>query len=345
MRLLIAGADGFVGRWLASAALSRGWTVVGTYLHEPPRPERGVPTMQGVQWVRMDLRDSTSVAEAVATAEPDLVAHLAALSHVPACAADPVQAYDINVLGYVRIATALAKRVGQWARPRVLVIGSGEQYGNHPEECIPLTEQVEQRPLNVYAATKAAQEIAALHSWRSGVADTVVARAFPASGPGQGRRFLLPSLVLRALALSRNGGELTIGNGGTVRDYLHVADVVSAYLILLERGAPGAAYNVCSGTGIQVSDAAARVLAALGCDAPIVSDPALRRTVDVPMLVGSNERLRALGWSPKHTFDEILRDLIGAAGPQPPGERIMEGVVMGDPRASSASGRHGRFMH
>jgi GDP-4-dehydro-6-deoxy-D-mannose reductase len=105
-----------------------------------------------------------------------------------------------------------------------------------------------------------------------------------------------------------------IGNADTVRDFLHVSDVVDAYLSLLERGTVGEVYNVSSGEGTTVHALATAVLQRLGITAGIQTDPALSRPVDVPVLVGSNSKLRrATGWVPRRTRDDIIDELIHAA--------------------------------
>ena len=105
-----------------------------------------------------------------------------------------------------------------------------------------------------------------------------------------------------------------VGNTSPIRDFLHVSDVVSAYISLLQRGTPGQAYNVASGTGRSVQDVVERVLQRVGVTAPLVADPALVRPVDVPALVGNSHKLQqATGWRPKATFDDIIDDLIHAA--------------------------------
>jgi len=246
---------------------------------------------------------------------PDVVVHLAAMSYIPEAQDAPAQAYDVNVLGTVRLLSALgaARRAGI-VEPAVLVVGSGMQYGRHDEGEMPLDESAEQRPLTVYAATKAAQESAALQVHRAEGLRIICTRSFNHSGAGHAEHFLLPALVKRVLALREDGGtSLRIGNAEAVRDYLHVADVVSAYLLLLERGEPGTPYNVCSGEGVTARQLATDVLLRVGVTADISTVPELVRTVDVPVLVGSPHRLRALGWAPEHTRNDIIDDLIHAA--------------------------------
>jgi GDP-4-dehydro-6-deoxy-D-mannose reductase len=179
---------------------------------------------------------------------------------------------------------------------------------------MPLREEAELRPLTLYAASKVAQEVAALQAFRSEGVRVVCTRSFSHSGVGHGSHFLLPSLVSRALALPKSGGRLAIGNGDTTRDFLHVSDVVTAYLALVQTGRVGEAYNVSSGTGVSVRALAHAVLQRVGVAAELVTDAALARPVDVPVQVGSNSKLRrATGWAPARTRDDIIDDLIHAA--------------------------------
>jgi nucleoside-diphosphate-sugar epimerase len=107
---------------------------------------------------------------------------------------------------------------------------------------------------------------------------------------------------------------VAIGNTITVRDFLHVEDTVRAYALLAEHGFAGHVYNVCSGQGVSVGELADEVLRAAGVDATLMPDDALRRSVDVPCLVGRNDALRDdTGWAPSRTRADIITDLIHAA--------------------------------
>jgi GDP-4-dehydro-6-deoxy-D-mannose reductase len=309
-RVLITGGSGFVGQWLSRVMLQQGWSVFAGTVEGPPSD--GVlsqPQVNAVHWIPLDVTSDTDIARAVGKSAPEYVVHLAAIASPPEANASPVRAFEVNSLGAVRLLHALAS--AKSANVRVLVIGSAEQYGAQDgviSETAPLC------PLGTYASSKAAQEIIALQIFRSMRLQVICTRSFNHSGLGHGEHYLLPALVRRARTLPRAGGTLQIGNGSPIRDYLHVADVVHAYVLLLEKGAPGEVYNVCSGVGISVRELAERVLSRLGITADISTDPALVRPMDLPRLVGDNRKLqRATSWKPERSIDDVIDDLIHAA--------------------------------
>jgi GDP-4-dehydro-6-deoxy-D-mannose reductase len=313
---LITGGQGFVAQWAIRAMIARQWKVTAAGIHHGAESTiLSDDERAAVDWVTMDVTESEQIAAAVERAAPDLVLHLAAISHVPDAKRNPGRAFEVNAVGTVRLLATLAERRRDGRDdPVVLVVGSSEQYGRHERDEMPLDERAEQRPLTLYAASKVAQETAALQAFRGEGLRVVCTRSFNHSGAGQAQSFVLPGLVSRALAVARQGGQLTLGNGETVRDFLHVTDVVDAYLSLAERGTPGEVYNVCSGEGVSIRTLAESVLQRIGIPADISSDPALTRPVDVPVQIGSNAKLRrATGWTPRRTREDIIDDLIHAA--------------------------------
>jgi GDP-4-dehydro-6-deoxy-D-mannose reductase len=309
VRALVTGAGGFVGQWLVRALLARGDDVTATALSSPAGGGAG----EGVRWLVGDVRDAAHLEAALDAARPDVIVHLAGVTFVPHAAEDPGVAVEVNVAATARLLGLVRRRRRAGTLdPVVVVVGSAEQYGRHDAEELPLREDAEQRPHTVYAATKVAQEAVALEAFRSEGVRVLAARSFNHSGRGQQSRFLLPGLVARAKALAREGGgRLVMGNQAPVRDFLHVSDVVAAYIAMAERGAAGEAYNVASGRGYSTGEVAGRVLERLGVDAAVESDPSLVRPVDVPALVGDASKLRAAsGWAPRLALDDILDDLI-----------------------------------
>jgi GDP-4-dehydro-6-deoxy-D-mannose reductase len=323
LQALVTGAAGFVGQWLCGALLRAGWEVYGARLDEDAAARPGsVPSgglspveADAVHWLSCDVTSQADIARVLDAATPDSIFHLAGVSYVPDAGNDPASALAVNTVAAARLLAQLRqrKRAGT-LDPVVILVGSGEQYGAHDPEEQPLRESASQRPMSMYAASKAAQEIIALQSFRSDGLRVVATRPFNHSGAGQSSRFVIPALARRAIALRGTPGSvLPVGNTTPVRDFLHVADVVRAYILLAERGQAGEVYNIASGKGVEVGELASRILAMAGADATLESDPSLVRPVDVPILVGDPSRLQAAtGWSVEHSLDTIIEDVIRA---------------------------------
>ncbi len=312
-RVLLTGGGGFVGQWVTKALLARGDEVTLSGLSSGLTGPAILSDdeRRAVRWQNADMRDAAAVEQAIEQSRPDAIIHLAGISFPPEAERSPVTTYDVNVLGAIRLLSAVTtRRRAGTMDPVVLIVGSGAQYGRH-EESDALDEATMQRPLTVYAASKAAQEVAALQVHRESGVKVICVRSFNHSGAGQSGEYVIPSLVARALRI-RSSGESTLKLGNdVVRDYLHVDDVVHAYLALLERGTPGEAYNVASGRGVSVRQLAADVLLRVGATADISSDVALQRATDVPVLVGSPAKLmNHTDWTPRKTHLDVIDDLI-----------------------------------
>jgi len=309
-RVLITGGSGFVGQWLARFLLERGWTVFAGTIEGPPLPDLlTAREIASIRWLQFNITSEDDVSRGIQKSAPDWIVHLAGIASPPEANASPIRTFEVNAIGAMRLLNSLASSRNTDAR--VLVVGSAEQYGSQ-DGC--LSESAPLLPISAYASSKAAQELVALQVARRSGLHVVCTRSFNHSGVGHGDNYLLPALVRRAREVTTQGGALRIGNGTPIRDYLHVADVVNAYVLLLERGKPGEVYNVSSGRGVSVRELAERVLSRLGVKAEISSDPAFVRPIDVPMLVGDNTKLRqTTGWAPKRSIDDIIDDLIHAA--------------------------------
>jgi len=292
VRALITGGKGFVGRWLA-----------------PHLGERGDEVT--VIDIETDVADGAAVRRVLDDVRPDAVYHLAALTHVGESWDDPSQVLRVNVLGTAEILAA-ARAVSP--DTRVLVVSSAEVYGVVRPEQLPLTEDAPALPASPYAASKLAAEAVALQAWRGFGQRVIVVRPFNHIGPGQSPSFFVPALAKRIVEARRSGAaSLPVGTLTTRRDFTDVRDVVVAYRLLMERGAPGQVYNVCSGRDVAMADVAAQLLELAGADLHLETDPALVRPVDVPVLRGDAGRLRAAtGWQPTITLATTLADVLAS---------------------------------
>jgi GDP-4-dehydro-6-deoxy-D-mannose reductase len=311
----ITGGGGFVGQWLAKALLRRGDTVWLSGLGAiPDKPAiLSSDEWHEIRWMHTDITSDDDVQALINAASADIVVHLAGISFVPEAEKTPDVTHNVNVLGAGRLLRAVAaNRTRTGIDPTVLVVGSGTQYGTHDAAEMPLTESAEQRPANVYAASKLAQENLALDMASQLGLRVVCTRSFSHSGIGHDERFLLPALVKRARSRDGGCGNISIGND-VIRDYTHIDDVVAAYLALVERGVSGTAYNVASGVGVSVRQIAQAVLERAGGAGEVVTEAGLQRPSDMPILIGAPDHLVAdTGWRREKTYLDILDDLMAA---------------------------------
>lgn len=315
MRILVTGAGGFVGQHLLRELLASGHSVFGGTPDGAPPAEGvlGAEELGRVCWVPLDVTSGGSVAAAVARAEPAQVYHLAGQSSVARSFELPVETWEVNATGTLRLACALAE--AGLGGTRVLLASSAEVYGRVPEEEQPIREDRPLDPASPYAASKAAAEMVARQVSAGGGPGVVVARSFVHTGPGQDGRFAIPSFAhqLAGVRAGRREPRLRVGNLAVRRDVLDVRDVVRAYLTLVERGDAGGVYNVCSGESHELRAMVEEMIEISETGARIEVDPERFRPVDLPLLVGDGARLRALGWEPEIPLRRTLSDLLADA--------------------------------
>jgi GDP-4-dehydro-6-deoxy-D-mannose reductase len=311
VRVLVTGANGFVGQHLVRELIRQGGSeIVAGSLDGIPVAEL---TGGGVEWVPLDVTSTESVRSAVRSCRPDRVFHLAGQSSVGQSFKAPLETWEINATGTLRLLEALRRECA--TPPRLLLVSSAEVYGGVPEAEQPIRESHPPRPLTPYGSSKGSAELCALQFGEMGAVDVVVARSFNHIGPGQDARFVLPSLARQLVRMRREGAApvLRVGNLGVRRDFLDVRDVVQAYLTLMERGEDRAVYNVCSGEGRSLLEIVEELVRLSGTGARIEEDPERFRPADIPALVGDPSRLRSLGWEPRYSMDRSLEDVLADA--------------------------------
>ena len=242
MIVLVTGAAGFVGRHLTAHLVACGDDVVGT-----DRSEGGP-----------DLLDPAGLGRLVAEVDPEVVFHLAGQADVGGSWEAPADTLRVNAEGTLHLLEAVRSAGGA----RVVTVTSADVYGVVRPEDLPLNEMAPLRPVSPYAASKAAADLLALQAYLGHRMDVVRVRSFNHLGPGQDDRFVCSALAARiAAAEAGRGDEVRVGNLAARRDFTDVRDVVRAYRCLAIDGRAGAAYNVCTGTSVAVSEVAERLMA------------------------------------------------------------------------------------
>ena len=293
MKVLVTGSLGFVGPYLTSHLESSGDEVTGL--------DRAGPEA-------FDITDAAMVREHFMSSSPEIVYHLAALSHVGESWSAPEVQFRVNAEGTLNVLAACASLGVR----RVVVIGSSEEYGTVDASTQLADESTPLKPVTPYGAAKAAAEILALQMERATDLEVVCVRPFPHTGPGQTERFLVPALAGRIAQAERDGGaEVVMGSRHPMRDLSDVRDVVRAYRLLGLSGESGRAYNVCSGISTSVGSIADMLAAASTSEITFVTDPALVRAIEPPPLIGDAQLLKEhTGWEPEFTLSETLRDVL-----------------------------------
>jgi GDP-4-dehydro-6-deoxy-D-mannose reductase len=303
MRVLITGASGFAGGWLARACAAAGDEVIG--VSRNGRVPQGCGT-----GFSLDLRDGDAFKRLVAQVRPGVVHHLAALSSVGRSWEDPGTTLNANVAMAVAVLEAVRLEAPE---ARVVWVSSCEVYG--VPDHLPVSESAAISPESPYAVSKAAGEmLAAMYAKVHGLA-IVRVRPFNHSGPGQLPIFLLSSLARQA-AEARLAGvrsmQIETGNPDTRRDFTDVRDVGRAYRLLAGAGVGRDVYNICSGTSVSAAEQVATIASLL---APIevehVVDPERVRPHEVLDSRGCADRIRAdTGWSAEIQLRQTIAEMI-----------------------------------
>lgn len=310
MRVLITGLTGPVGSFLADYLL----TLPDVELHafkrwrSDPRP---IAHLLGRVTIHEgDIEDPFAVAAAVRAAAPERVFHLAAQSYPSASWGAPVTTLRTNVEGTANLLEAVRAHA---PAARVHIAGSSAQYGPVAPEETPIREDRPMRPASPYGVSKVAQELLGLQYHASYGLHVIVTRSFNHVGPRQGDRCAIQTFCqqMARIEAGLQPPELLVGNLETWRDFTHVADVARALWLLLERGRPGEAYNLCSGQATRIGDIVAMVRERGRAPATLRVDPARLRPVDEPILLGDNSKLRHdTGWSPRIGIAQIVDELL-----------------------------------
>ena len=305
MRALITGVRGFAGRHLARTCSAEGATAIGLARHDLGNGDLR-PHLD--EYVRCDLSDPSQAQAAVASAHPDLVFHLAAEASVAASWKDPQGTIERNMATTLNVLEAVRREA---PRARVLVVGSGEEYGAQDE--LPMTEQHTLRPQNPYAISKAASGLAASFFHDAHGLHVVHARAFNHAGPGQSDVYVVSNFarqIAEAEAGAEEALEIRTGNVDVRRDFTDVRDVARAYWLALDRADPGS-YNVCSGRSTSIREILDGYATLAGVELVPVTDPSLLREHEVMEIRGSHDKLtRATGWEPRIPLERTLADTL-----------------------------------
>ena len=295
-KALITGSNGFVGPYLRQELEAAGYAVTG------------IDLKGGEGTVAADLLDGARLLDIVSCERPDAIFHLAGQSNVAQSWKTPQETIKINVIGAINLMEAVRAAA---PKCRVLLVGTSDIYGNLGDAGQSADESIAARHITPYGVSKKAQEEMAGAYARAYGLDICVTRSFNHSGAGQRTGFIIPDFCFQIARLEKEGGgAIRVGNLQMRRDFSHVKDVAAAYRVIMEKGTSGEIYPVGSGRtycGEEILD----MLKSMATVHFAVEQPKeLARGVDRSVPACDNHKLKELGWQPKYTMEDILRDCL-----------------------------------
>lgn len=304
MNVLIVGGAGFVGGYLSEYLTNEGNRVFITKMAGDNFNTKGVDAID------MNLLNIEEIEDAFIKSSPDVIFNLAAQSSVAASWKHPQLTVDINIKGVINLLEVIKKTN---IKPKIVLIGSGEEYGIINENDLPVNENKQLVPINVYAATKACQENMGRIYANAYDMDIVMTRSFNHFGPRQSADFVVAAFCKQIAEIEKGLNEpvINVGNLSAKRDFLDVRDVVVAYSLLMKSGKKGEAYNVGSGKAVEIKKILDEILKLTNMDIKINIDKEKFRPIDVPVIEADVAKLkRHTGWAAKIPLASTVEDTL-----------------------------------
>lgn len=304
-KALIIGAAGFVGEHLIHCLKNEfSYEVYGTKLdtQEYSSPEAKI--------LNLNILEKKQIDDLLRDVRPDCIFHLAAQSSVALSWANPQLTVDINIKGAVNLFESLRELN---FKPRIIVIGSSEEYGTSGAGEGKVDEETLPKPGNIYAATKACQNMLGTIYSKAYDLDIVLVRAFNHIGPRQLDTFVVSDFCKQVAEIEKGLREpvINVGNLSAYRDFTDVRDVVRAYCLLAEKGKKGETYNVGSGEAVQISSILEKIISHSSKKVEIKVDSKKLRPVDVPKIEADVSKIATeVGWKKEISLEETILDVL-----------------------------------
>jgi GDP-4-dehydro-6-deoxy-D-mannose reductase len=257
-----------------------------------------------------DLSDYGRVRELCARIRPDHVFHLAAQASVERAWLDPAATLVNNIVAQLSLLRAIAELR---LEPRILIVGSADEYGAVREEDLPIDEETPLRPINPYAVSKIAQDYLGYQYYLSHGLQVVRVRPFGHIGPRQGPGFVVADFARQIARIEAGLQEpvMRVGNLSAQRDLTDVGDMVRGYYLALAKGKAGEVYNLGSGRAYAIGEILDKLLGMSRVVVRVEIDASRLRPSDIPILVCDSRRFREdTEWRPERDISDTLREVL-----------------------------------
>ncbi len=307
-KVLVTGADGFIGSHLTEALLEKGYDVKAFAYYNSFNTWGWLDTidkkkLDEIEVFTGDIRDPNGVRTAMKGV--DEVFHLAALIAIPFSYHSPDSYVDTNIKGTLNVLQA-ARDLGT---ERVLVTSTSEVYGT--AQYVPIDEKHPYQGQSPYSATKIGADRLAESFYRSFELPVSIVRPFNTYGPRQSARAVIPTIITQLLAGKE---EIKLGSLTPTRDFNYVKDTAAGFIAIAQSDKTiGEEINIATGQEISIGDLAKEIISQINPKAKIVCDEERLRPEksEVNRLLGSNEKIKALtDWKQNYTFSEGIAETI-----------------------------------
>ena len=311
MSILITGIGGMVGSHLADRYLSCGQSCSGIYYNSTIDLEE-LP--KSVQLNECDIRDAYAVLKIIRKFLPSKIYHLAAQSYPSVSWDRPADTLDINVIGTVNICEAvkLVKAECPEYDPVIVIACSSAEYGaSLTEENVPIDENTALLPLHPYGVSKVAQDLLGYQYYHSDNLKTIRARIFNTTGPRKVGD-AVSDFCRRAVSIELGRAvKLRVGNLNTRRAITDVRDLVSALMLLSDKGSPGDVYNISGEHVYEMNSIVGIIKNSISKKINIELDPSLFRPTDEAVIWGDSTKLKeCTGWIQEYTLERTIHDML-----------------------------------
>lgn len=308
MKVLVTGADGFIGSHLTEQLVKKGYQVRAFVYYNSFNSWGWLETLpanilKNIEIFQGDIRDVHGVEEAVMGV--DVVFHLAALIAIPFSYHAPDTYVDTNIKGTLNILQATRKL----GTKRVLVTSTSEVYGT--AQYVPIDENHPFQGQSPYSATKIGADRLAESFFRSFQLPVTIVRPFNTYGPRQSARAIIPTVIMQLLSGKQ---EISLGALTPTRDFNYVKDTVSGFIAIAESDHTiGEEINIAMQKEISIGGLAEEIIHQINPKAKIICDRQRMRpeNSEVNRLMGANEKIRRLtGWKPQYTLEQGIEETI-----------------------------------
>jgi NAD dependent epimerase/dehydratase len=307
-RILVTGADGFIGSHLVELLVEEGFSVRAFCFYNSFNSwgwldSLSAKTLSQVDVFTGDIRDPNGVRTAMK--DVDAVLHLAALIAIPFSYHSPDSYVDTNIRGTLNILQAAR----DYKIDRLLVTSTSEVYGT--AQFVPITESHPKQGQSPYSATKIGADALAESFYRSFNLPVTIVRPFNTFGPRQSARAVIPTIITQLLSGKE---DIKLGDLVPTRDLLYVKDTARGFLSVLQSNdLIGQDVNIATQSEISIGELAEEIIQQINPGAKIITDTERLRPTnsEVYRLYGSNEKIRATtGWEPRYTFKDGIKETI-----------------------------------